>query len=637
MKAPQISIVVRTLNEERHLPALFDSLDSQSQRDYELLVVDSGSVDRTREIANERAHRVLSVSPQDFTFGHSLNTGIRAARGRFIAIISAHAIPDGTEWLASLVAPLKEQRTAMVYGRQVGGESSRFGETRDYERDFGASPRVMRPKRFFANNANSAIRRDLWDQHPFDETLPGLEDIEWAMHWTSAGYEVRYEPQAAVRHLHDESRAQVRRRYFREGEAAAWLGVKSRRNLPGELIRAARNTMSDAGAALVSGRRVGETLRFRWDHMAGTVAGVWQGRRSGPVTDNRRLFYDSQYRALVVNGPRRVGFEDRRIPELKPGEALVRVAYVGLCATDLEIIEGRLGYYKTGLAHYPIVPGHELSGTVAAVGSRVAEVTEGDRVVVECIQGCGVCRECRRDNAIGCAERAEVGVIRRDGGYAEYMVCPARFLHRIPSGLSLREAALCEPAAVVLKGLRRLAGAWGPGDHPRSCGVIGAGPIGHLTARLLEARGHEVVVFDRRQDRRELFQGSRITATNDLETALAADAIVEATGDPDALEQIIHGSRANVAILLLGLPYAHREFSFETIVGYDKTVVGSVGSTAKEFALAPSVLRDIDTSAFLRSSFPLSAYKEALELAESRRFLKVMLQLDERLGAEDIG
>jgi threonine dehydrogenase-like Zn-dependent dehydrogenase len=267
----------------------------------------------------------------------------------------------------------------------------------------------------------------------------------------------------------------------------------------------------------------------------------------------------------------------------------------------------------------------------------VTHVAEGDRVVVECIQGCGVCRECRRDNAIGCSQRAEVGVIRLDGGYAEYMVCPARFLHRIPATLSLREAALCEPTAVVLKGLKRLSWAWGPGDHRRSCAVIGAGPIGHLTARILHARGHEVTVFDRARDRRELFQGSPITTTDNLAKALAVDAIVEATGDPEALHRILHESPANVTVLLLGLPYAHREFSFETVVGYDKTIVGSVGSTAAEFAAAPEVLTTIDTTPFLQACMSLDEHEAALTSVRRRDHLKVMLRLDEALSAEEIG
>jgi threonine dehydrogenase-like Zn-dependent dehydrogenase len=304
------------------------------------------------------------------------------------------------------------------------------------------------------------------------------------------------------------------------------------------------------------------------------------------------------------------------------------VAYVGVCATDLEILEGRLGYYKSGLAKYPIVPGHEFSGTVAAVGSRVTDVREGDRVVVECIQGCGFCAACRRRNPIGCDERSEVGVIGRDGGYAEYMVTPERFLHRLPDGLGLREAALCEPLAVVLKGLGRLARAWGGGDDPRVVAVVGGGPIGYLTARVLYRWGHRVTVFDRLEQRRAAFVGNSIETSANLETLARFDAVVEATGDPDALNGILHASAAGSTMLLLGLPYARREFNFEAIVGYDKTVVGSVGSNREDFDAALALLPALDLRALVERTMRLEEYAEAWRLVRSRERLKVLLRVD---------
>ena len=130
-----------------------------------------------------------------------------------------------------------------------------------------------------------------------------------------------------------------------------------------------------------------------------------------------------------------------------------------MCGTDVEIFEGRLGYYKLGMAKYPIIPGDELSGTVVSLGKKVTDLIEGDRVVVECIQGRGTCPECKRDSAITCRERREVGVIGTDGGYAEYLVTRARYAVKIPEELSMNKAALAEPLAVVIKGLRRLGAA----------------------------------------------------------------------------------------------------------------------------------------------------------------------------------
>ena len=346
-----------------------------------------------------------------------------------------------------------------------------------------------------------------------------------------------------------------------------------------------------------------------------------------PLT-RAKLLYDRQYKAVVIHEPGRASLVQVEPTPLRPSEVLVRVAYQAVCATDLEILNGTLGYYKAGLAKYPIIPGHEFSGTVAAIGARVTDLREGDRVVVECIQGCGECPSCQVGNAIACRVRCEIGVIRRDGGYAEYMVTPSRFIHKLPDSITLKEACLCEPTAVVLKGLRRLERAWGTAAGPRSCAVVGGGPIGHLAARILAQRGHHVTVYDRNPGRLTYFSGSRIATSQDLQGLSNYEAIVEATGHPDVLRKILHASSAGSTLLLLGLPYGNRDFNFETIVSYDKTVVGSVGSSSAEFEEAISILPKIETSAFLEKMFPLSDFAQAWEIVRAQTHLKVILQVD---------
>lgn len=628
----ETSIVIRAFNEEKHLPALLDGLERQTYRDFESLVVDSGSFDHTREIAQRRAHHLITIRPDDFTFGHSLNVGIRASRGRFIVIVSAHTEPTDERWLEHLVAPLAEPRTAMVYGRQMGPPGAKFSECLDFERTFGPQAKVLLPPNFFANNANSAVRRDLWEQHAFDETLPGLEDVEWAKYWMERGYQVVYAPGAAIHHIHAETWPQVRRRYYREGQAAWWIGVQRRRQIPGEVLREAGDLARDFVEAWRQGGLVGkaaEITRFRLEKAIGKVGGIWNGATTPNPMKRERLLFDRSYRAVVVQGPGRAALETVEAPALKPGEILVRVAYEGVCATDLEVLSGELDYYKSGLARYPIVPGHEFSGTVAAVGARVTDLGEGDRVVVECIQGCGACAPCTRGNWIGCVERQEVGVIRRDGGYGEYVVTSARFVHRVPAGVTLQDAALCEPLAVVLKGLRRLERAWGDATAQHHCAVVGAGPIGHLAARLLAHRGHQVAVFDRNPARLGHFGGSGIRVEPGLSDLAGFDAIVEATGNADALDAVLKRSQAGTALLLLGLPYGRRDFSFETIVGYDKTVVGSVGSSADDFDEALATLPKIDVKALTRKVVPLAEFRQAWNLARAGEHLKIMLAVDE--------
>lgn len=628
---PETSIIIRAFNEEKHLPVLLDALATQTYDDFEVVVVDSGSFDRTREIARQRAERLVRIKPDDFTFGYSLNAGIQHSTGRFIVVVSAHTLPIGTDWLVNLISPLREERVAMVYGQQRGRADSKFGEYLDFERNFGTERQLLMPPNFFANNANSAVQRGLWEQHPFDETLPGLEDIEWAKYWMEQGYHVLYEPAAGICHLHDESWAQVRHRYYREGQAAKWIGILRRRNIPSEVGQEALFFLGDLAQAWRQHslhEKAAEIMRFRFEKLVGTIAGIWDGALMENPMTRGQLLYDKPYQAVLIHGPGTASLEHIQLAVLKPGEVLVRVAYEGICATDLEILDGQLGYYKNGLAQYPIVPGHELSGTIAGVGARVTECHDGDRVVVECIQGCGKCPACQKGNAIGCVDRHEVGVIQHNGGYAEYMVTAARFVHRLPETVTLKKACLCEPLAVVLKGLRRLERIWTFPNEPRTCAVVGGGTIGHLAARVLQKRGHQVTVFDRDWRRREYFNGSGIYTNDDLRDLAAFDAIVEATGDPDALDSILHNSAAGSTLLLLGLPYAKRNFSFEAIVGYDKTIVGSVGSNADDFVEALAILPHLDTTAFMEKVLPLAEFQTAWEISRAHEHLKVILRVD---------
>jgi threonine dehydrogenase-like Zn-dependent dehydrogenase len=278
------------------------------------------------------------------------------------------------------------------------------------------------------------------------------------------------------------------------------------------------------------------------------------------------------------------------------------------------------------MAKYPIVPGHESSGTVVSLGKKVKTFDEGERVVVECIQGCGVCAACLADNAIACRERREVGVIGIDGGYAAYLVTRARYAHKVPSDVTLAQAALAEPLAVVIKGLRRL-GASSAAADARRCAVVGAGTIGHLAARVLAQRGHNVTVFDREQSRLSLL--SEIAATSTSLVGLDGfDWLVEATGDQSMLTALLQQSATGAALLLLGLPYAHHNFSFESIVGFDRTVVGSVGSSGADFDEALATLPMLDLSPFLKAHYPLEEFERAWSAVRTRAHIKVMLKID---------
>jgi rhamnosyltransferase len=213
-----VSVIVRALNEEKWLGDALAACKSQILRDgreLELVLVDSGSTDRTITIAREHGCRVAHIKKEEFTFGRSLNVGCEAARGDVLAFISAHCIPAGTNWLESLIEPIDKGLCDYAYGRQVGHETSRFSERQVFAHYFGEVSRLPQ-QGFFCNNANSAIRADTWRKFRFDEAVTGLEDMVLAKTIVNSGGRIGYVAEAAVAHIHEETLKQTRRRYYRE-------------------------------------------------------------------------------------------------------------------------------------------------------------------------------------------------------------------------------------------------------------------------------------------------------------------------------------------------------------------------------------------------------------------------------------
>ena len=219
-----ISIVIRVLNEAMHLGTLLDGIRKQDvgATPLEIIVVDSGSTDGTLGIAERYQTRILNISKEEFSFGRSLNIGCATAQGDYLVFISGHCIPCNAQWLGKLVAPLRNGRAAYTYGRQSGGERSKFSETQLFSKYFPEDSSLAQ-NGFFCNNANAAILRSIWRDYRFDEELTGLEDMELAKRLVTEGHGVLYVPDSVVYHLHDESWRQVSTRYEREAIALQWI------------------------------------------------------------------------------------------------------------------------------------------------------------------------------------------------------------------------------------------------------------------------------------------------------------------------------------------------------------------------------------------------------------------------------
>ena len=212
-----VSIVIRALNEEKWLDHALSACKDQrfEDGDVELILVDSGSTDRTIEIAERHGCRIVHIKKTDFTFGRSLNYGCEAATGTYLVFISAHCIPANDRWLAQLIAPLRDNAADYAYGRQLGHEVTRFSEHQIFAQHFPASDMIPQ-EGFFINNANAAIRKKTWANHKFDETVTGLEDMVLGKAIVNDGGKIGYVAEAAVIHIHEESFRQTQRRYYRE-------------------------------------------------------------------------------------------------------------------------------------------------------------------------------------------------------------------------------------------------------------------------------------------------------------------------------------------------------------------------------------------------------------------------------------
>jgi len=215
-----VSIIIRTLNEEKYLGELLSKINHQvlNNIQIETVIVDSGSTDKTLNIAAKFGARITTISKDEFTFGRSLNLGCEFALGDILVFISGHCVPVDNNWLLSLINPIKLKQSGYTYGRQIGRDTTKYSERRVFEKYYPAVD-LNSNESFFCNNANSAIKRDVWFNFKFEENLTGLEDMELAKRYFEKEGKIRYIPMAVVYHIHNENWFQTLRRYEREAIA----------------------------------------------------------------------------------------------------------------------------------------------------------------------------------------------------------------------------------------------------------------------------------------------------------------------------------------------------------------------------------------------------------------------------------
>jgi len=332
-------------------------------------------------------------------------------------------------------------------------------------------------------------------------------------------------------------------------------------------------------------------------------------------------------RLLRTYGPRDVGIADEARPEVAAGEVAVRVRAVGICRTDLEVFGGHHPEYRSGIAAYPVVLGHEWSGEVVEAGSGVGGFAVGDRVVGETGIGCMSCEWCKSGRYHLCPFGTETGVIRRDGAMRELHVAPAFSLHK--HSLPHEQACLVEPASVAVYAVARAGVA--PGD---GVGVIGDGTIGLLCVQACKAAGAVwVVLVGHREERLELGQALGADGIVDSHWAAAVvelitaegperpRVVIEAAGSASGLDIALHAVARGGVVAVVGYsaaePYEH---SLAPIIGGEIALFGVRGSPN----CWPETIRLIETGRIaleplVGPRFALDDFADAFEAAEAGR------------------
>ncbi|MBV9802680.1 MAG: zinc-binding dehydrogenase [Solirubrobacterales bacterium] len=323
-------------------------------------------------------------------------------------------------------------------------------------------------------------------------------------------------------------------------------------------------------------------------------------------------------KALVFEAPRRAVVTEVEQPRIGPDEVLVRSHAVGICHSDFELLAGQ---YIIPVS-YPIIPGHEWAGEVVDVGSAVAGLSAGDRVVGECVVGPG--------------GRDHFG-FSISGADAEYFRARAEWLHVLPEELSYTAGALVEPFSVAYNATHT-AGGLDPSDH---VAVIGGGPIGLLCVAAAAAHNATVTLIEPQQSRRAkaLDLGARHAidpSANDFADAVGEitggrgfDVVLEAAGAPPAMASALEVAAHSARIVFIGIDIGSSASAKLGLVQSKalriQGIIGSAGLWPRTIRFLASGV--VDPSLIVTAQFPLAAALEALDAAQdTARNVKVHIQ-----------
>jgi rhamnosyltransferase len=216
-----ISVIIRSLNEGWALRETLPALQAQDWKNWELIVIDSGSTDGSVELIRKaHPHHFIQIRPQDYNPARVMNLGMTLARSNIAVFLNADATPQGAHWLRPLATVLQDLQTAAAFGRQIPRPDCRAVFAHDYARCFGPNRASARWEHFFSM-VSSGVRKDIWERRGFLESMQYSEDDEYSRWCRSEGLRVEYCPESVVMHSHNYTLGQAYKRSFGEAKALA--------------------------------------------------------------------------------------------------------------------------------------------------------------------------------------------------------------------------------------------------------------------------------------------------------------------------------------------------------------------------------------------------------------------------------
>lgn len=324
--------------------------------------------------------------------------------------------------------------------------------------------------------------------------------------------------------------------------------------------------------------------------------------------------------ALVLHGPRDLRFESFRLPDLAADEVRLKVHACGVCGTDIHLFHGEGGAFENA---YPLIMGHEFSGTVEAVGAAVTHLSVGQRVAVDPNVYCGYCSACLRGDVHYCENMMGIGTTR-PGGFAEHCQVPAKACYVLPEGVSLEAGAMMEPLSCCLHGAKR------SGITPGSTvAIIGFGAIGQMMFQLAHVMGAaRIIVVEPIESKRKkaLAQGAALAVSPDEVSSGALaneriESVIECVGRKVSMEMAVGLAANQGTVMLFGLtaPGTKLEIlAFEDLFKKELTLTASfINPLVGQQVLALLDQGRIDMDSVITDRIPL---EDAIQVFTDDRF-----------------